>query len=85
MTAQAASVGVDSAPVLVRFADVSKEFSRPTVVRAVDHVDLDIPAGQITGVIGYSGAGKSTLVRMINALERPTSGRVLLDGVDLAD
>ncbi|HEY9290544.1 MAG TPA: methionine ABC transporter ATP-binding protein, partial [Microlunatus sp.] len=70
-------------PALVRLAGVSKQFDRPTVVRAVDDVDLEINSGEITGVIGYSGAGKSTLVRLINALERPTSGSVLLDGVDL--
>src|SRR5690606_14238319 len=69
---------------LVELVGVSKVFRRPTEVRAVDQVDLAVNAGEITGVIGYSGAGKSTLVRLINLLERPTSGRVLLDGVDLA-
>jgi len=73
-----------TAPVLVRFSDVSKEFPGTPPVRAIDHVDLDLYAGEITGVIGYSGAGKSTLVRLINALERPSSGRVLLDGTDLS-
>jgi D-methionine transport system ATP-binding protein len=72
---------------LVEFNGVTKVFGRGKgsggEVRAVDNVDLEITAGDITGVIGYSGAGKSTLVRLINALERPTSGRVLLDGVDL--
>ena len=43
-------------------------------------MDLAIDAGEITGVVGYSGAGKSTLVRMINALELPTSGSVTVDG-----
>ncbi len=46
----------------------------------MDGVDLDIARGEITGVIGYSGAGKSTLVRMINALELPTSGTVTVAG-----
>lgn len=50
---------------------------------AVDNVSLDVPAGSIQGVIGFSGAGKSTLLRNINLLERPTSGQVVVDGVDL--
>lgn len=54
-------------------------------VRAVDGVDLEVRQGEIFGVIGYSGAGKSTLVRLINALERPTSGSVVVDGVELAN
>jgi D-methionine transport system ATP-binding protein len=51
--------------------------------RAVDDVSLDIRRGDIFGIIGYSGAGKSTLVRLINALERPTSGRVTVLGTDI--
>jgi phosphonate transport system ATP-binding protein len=43
---------------------------------AVDHVSLDIPAGQMVGIIGRSGAGKSTLLRMINRLQNPTSGMI---------
>lgn len=75
----------------VSFRSVTKEFppskrsrsASADPVRAVDGVDLDIQPGRITGVIGYSGAGKSTLVRLINALERPTSGQVLVDGEDI--
>ncbi|MCL2595314.1 MAG: methionine ABC transporter ATP-binding protein [Promicromonosporaceae bacterium] len=52
-------------------------------VRAVDGVTFDILAGEIFGVIGHSGAGKSTLVRLINALEKPTAGSVIVDGIDL--
>lgn len=52
-------------------------------VTAVNDVSLRINDGEIFGIIGFSGAGKSTLVRCINLLERPTSGQVLLDGVDL--
>lgn len=52
---------------------------------AVDNVSLHIPRGSIQGIIGFSGAGKSTLLRNINLLERPTSGRVLVDGVDLLE
>jgi D-methionine transport system ATP-binding protein len=60
---------------LVRIRDVSKRYG-DTV--ALDHVTLDIEEGGVQGVIGYSGAGKSTLVRLINGLERPTEGRVLV-------
>ena len=49
-------------------------------VLAVDHVDLNIETGSIFGVIGFSGAGKSTLVRLLNNLEEPTSGDVIIDG-----
>lgn len=49
-------------------------------VLAVDHVDLNIETGSIFGVIGFSGAGKSTLVRLLNNLEQPTSGDVIIDG-----
>ena len=52
-------------------------------VEAVKNVTLRIEQGEIFGVIGFSGAGKSTLVRCINLLERPTSGKVFLDDVEL--
>src|SRR5690625_2577905 len=52
-------------------------------ITAVDDVSLEISRGSIQGIIGFSGAGKSTLLRNINLLERPTTGEVLLDGVDL--
>jgi D-methionine transport system ATP-binding protein len=69
---------------LISFQDVSKDFgSGAAAVRAVDGVTLDIEAGEIFGVIGYSGAGKSTLVRLVNALEAVTSGRLLVDGQDV--
>ena len=52
-------------------------------VHALRDVSLTIAAGEIFGIIGRSGAGKSTLVRAINLLNRPTSGRVVVDGQDL--
>ncbi|WP_157670641.1 methionine ABC transporter ATP-binding protein [Chitinibacter sp. GC72] len=52
-------------------------------IPALKRIDLQIAAGEIFGVIGHSGAGKSTLIRLINLLERPSGGRVLLDDVDL--
>ncbi|MBM7591616.1 D-methionine transport system ATP-binding protein [Brevibacillus fulvus] len=53
------------------------------IVPALQGIDLSIEKGEIFGVIGHSGAGKSTLIRCINLLERPTSGRVVVDGTDL--
>ena len=52
-------------------------------IHAVTDVSLTIESGDIFGVIGFSGAGKSTLVRCINLLERPDSGTVLIDGVEM--
>ncbi|MEH3136806.1 MAG: methionine ABC transporter ATP-binding protein [Mycolicibacterium neoaurum] len=51
--------------------------------RALDDVSISVEQGAILGVVGASGSGKSTLVRTIALLERPTSGRVVLDGQDL--
>lgn len=52
-------------------------------VVALDDVSLDVPAGQVMGVVGPSGSGKSTLARCVNLLERPTSGTVTVDGREL--
>lgn len=69
---------------MIELKNLTKEFKvGKTEVAAVDDVSLTIPDGDIYGIIGFSGAGKSTLVRCINLLERPTSGQVLVDGVDL--
>lgn len=69
----------------IRFEKVSKVFRAGNrEVVAVDEVSLHIPDGEIFAMIGYSGAGKSTLVRMINGLERPSSGRVLVHGAEVS-
>lgn len=69
----------------IRFVEVSKHFdSRRGRSVALEDVDLSVRAGEVYGLIGRSGAGKSTLLRTVNALERPSSGRVLVDGVDVA-
>ncbi|MDO8383543.1 MAG: ATP-binding cassette domain-containing protein [Microbacterium sp.] len=66
------------------FEDVSKTFTgRAADTAALRGVSLDIAPGTIYGVIGYSGAGKSTLIRLVNGLEHPTSGRVVVDGIDV--
>lgn len=52
---------------------------------ALRDINLHVEPGDVFGIIGQSGAGKSTLVRCINLLERPTAGRVLIDGADVTD
>ncbi|TXL64144.1 methionine ABC transporter ATP-binding protein [Zeimonas arvi] len=52
-------------------------------VAALEDIDLSVARGEIVGVIGRSGAGKSTLIRLVNGLESPTSGRVVVDGIDV--
>lgn len=72
---------------MVAFERVSKRFAAGRTgaeVVALDNIDLIVPRGSVTGIIGRSGAGKSTLIRLVNGLEKPSSGRVLVDGVDVA-
>lgn len=69
---------------MIRFEKVSKIFKTSAgEVHALSEIDLNIEKGSIFGVIGSSGAGKSTLVRCMNLLERPTSGDVYFDEVNL--
>lgn len=66
---------------MIQIQNVSKVYQvKRKEIRAVDQISFDIEAGQIYGIIGHSGAGKSTLLRMINGLEHPTNGEVLIDG-----
>lgn len=69
----------------LEFRAVTRSFGTgPASVTALDRVDLTIPSGSIFGVLGESGAGKSTLLRMMNGLDHPTEGSVLVAGTDLA-
>ena len=69
---------------MIEIRDVSKIYeTKKRKVIGVDAVTLTIHKGDIFGIVGYSGAGKSSLLRCVNLLERPTSGEVLVDGVDL--
>ncbi len=68
---------------IIRFEHLSKTFEGKTKVTALKDVSLEIDEGDIYGIIGYSGAGKSTLVRMINALETPTEGKVFVEDQEL--
>jgi len=65
----------------VRLEQLTKRFGE---VAAVDGIDLEMPAGEFFTMVGPSGCGKTTTLRMIAGFERPTSGRILLDDVDVA-
>ncbi|POP46692.1 methionine ABC transporter ATP-binding protein [Superficieibacter electus] len=70
---------------MILLRNISKIFDHgKTPVVAVDSVDLTIEQGQIYGIIGYSGAGKSTLIRLLNGLEKPTSGSVTINGHEIS-
>ena len=67
---------------MITVEQLSKTYA-PGQAPVLDQVSLSIPDGAIYGILGRSGAGKSTLLRCLNLLERPSSGRILLDGADL--
>lgn len=69
---------------MIKFENVSKQYERNGIItQALHNVNLTIDKGDIYGIIGYSGAGKSTLVRLINYLEQPTQGHVIIQNQDL--
>jgi D-methionine transport system ATP-binding protein len=69
---------------MINFIDISKTFTtKKQQTHALDHVSLQVQDGDMFGVIGFSGAGKSTLLRMVNGLEKPTAGRLEIDGQDI--
>ncbi|MCI7480408.1 methionine ABC transporter ATP-binding protein MetN [[Pasteurella] aerogenes] len=71
---------------MIKLKNISKIFDiSGKKLTALDNVSLEIPKGQICGVIGASGAGKSTLIRCVNLLEKPTSGSVIIDGKELTE
>ncbi|BAL95967.1 ABC transporter ATP-binding protein [Rubrivivax gelatinosus] len=74
-------VATDKEKQFLQIQDVVKDFDGH---RAVNHANVDIAKGEIFALLGPSGCGKSTLLRMLAGFETPTSGRILLNGVDLA-
>lgn len=68
---------------MITLENVTKVYGNKTQVKALNGISLSVKAGEIFGIIGKSGAGKSTLVRCINMLERPTSGKVIIDERDM--
>lgn len=71
---------------MLEFRKISKVYkTKNKEVIGVDDVSFTVHKGDIFGIVGYSGAGKSSLLRCVNLLERPTSGEVIVDGVDLTE
>lgn len=72
----------DSTVPAIRLEALHKSFGELEVLRGID---FRVDSGEVVCVIGPSGSGKSTLLRCVNLLERPTSGRVLIEGIDITD
>ncbi len=71
---------------LIELDNVSRHYAaNGTVVRALEGVSMRIEAGEMVAIMGASGSGKSTLVNLLGCLDKPSSGRVLVDGRDLAE
>lgn len=70
---------------MISLKDISVTFnqSKKPAIQAVKNVSIEIDKGDVYGIVGYSGAGKSTLVRVINLLQRPSSGSVVVNGTEL--
>ena len=75
-----AKLAADRTIELDQLVVLSEDRDRP----ALDHFSLSVPAGQVTGIVGPSGCGKSTLLSVLLGFTRPDSGRVVVDGIDLA-
>ena len=71
---------------LVETENLTKVYGKgDTAVTALDHINLKVGVGEFVAVMGPSGCGKSTLLHLLGGLDRPTSGRVLIEDVSLGD
>ena len=68
---------------IIEIKDLTKIYGDGVEIRALDGVNLDIERGEFIAIVGPSGSGKSTLLNQIGILDTPTSGTILLDGIDV--
>ena len=85
ITDESVKENVSLTPMTLETKNLTYEYETNTsmAVKAVDDVSVAIPAGQFVGLVGHTGSGKTTLVQLLDALIKPTSGTVLLDGEDI--
>ena len=70
---------------ILQTTDLKKYYgTKPNITKALDGVTLSIGEGEFVAIVGTSGSGKSTLLNMMGGLDRPASGEVIVDGVNLA-
>ena len=70
---------------MIKLSNISKIYkTKNGELKAVDNVNLSIQKGEIYGIIGYSGAGKSTMIRLLNGLEKPTTGSVVVNNEEIS-
>ena len=70
---------------ILRCEGVSKVYGRgDTRITALDHVDLSVQKGEFVAIVGASGCGKSTLLHILGSVDKPTEGKVLVEGTDLS-
>ncbi|HMJ36282.1 MAG TPA: ABC transporter ATP-binding protein [Baekduia sp.] len=84
MTA-AAAAGAAAPRAVLELENVTKSYGSEPPVQALGGVSLTVAAGELLAIVGPSGSGKTTLLHIIGTLDRPTSGTVRVDGVDVAD
>lgn len=78
--------GIQKMNEIVKISDLVKYYhTGNNVVKAVDHTTLSIERGKFTAIVGRSGSGKSTLLQLIGGLDRPDSGKVIIDGKNIFD
>ncbi|MFR7474434.1 MAG: ABC transporter ATP-binding protein, partial [Christensenellales bacterium] len=69
---------------IVKVENLTKVYGKGSAqVTALDNVSFEVPKGQFLAIVGPSGSGKSTLLHLLGGVDRPTSGRVLIDGEDI--